>query len=259
MSKAISHASLQYLKLHWSIIPIRARDKRPAIKWAEFEQRRADEDEVNEWFKHIPDANVAIVTGNISGLVVLDIDVRQGGDESLAQWERQHGPLPSTLEVISGGGGRHLYFKHPGGTLHNRVGVASGIDFRGDGGCIVAPPSIHSSGKVYQWRKGHEPGNIAMAEMPNWLLNVVSGKSTGGGHSLQYWRQRIRESVPKGERNNTLASLAGHLLWHGVDAEVVQELLLSWNQVRCQPPLKVDEVVKTVNSIMRLHQQKSGH
>lgn len=256
-SKAMYLAALQYLKLHWSIIPIKAREKRPAIKWAEFEKRRANEDEVKGWFQHIPDANIGIVTGSISGLVVLDVDVGQGGDKSLAQWEQQYGLLPRTVEVVSGGGGRHLYFKHPGATLHNRVGLASGIDLRGDGGCIVAPPSIHPSGNVYQWLKGHEPGNMALADMPNWLDSLVGAKATGSGHSLQYWRSVIRESVPKGERNNTLASLAGHLLWHGVDGEVVQELLLSWNQVRCQPPLKVEEVVRTVQSIMRTHQAKN--
>jgi hypothetical protein len=75
------------------------------------------------------------------------------------------------------------------------------------------------------------------------------------GHSLSHWRRLLREGVAEGERNNSIASLAGHLLWHGVDAEVATELLLTWNAVRCRPPLDADEVVRTVASITRLHEE----
>ena len=129
-------AALQYAQYHWSVIPIRAYDKRPLIKWQEFQQRCASETEINEWYQQWPNANVGIVTGKVSGIVVLDVDPRHGGDKSLAKWQQQHGPLPRTVEVRTGGGGRHLYFKHPGGVIHNKVGLAPGIDLRGDGGCI---------------------------------------------------------------------------------------------------------------------------
>ncbi|WP_455208876.1 bifunctional DNA primase/polymerase [Kaarinaea lacus] len=249
-------AALQYAKYHWSVIPIRAYEKRPLIKWQEYQQRRASEDEINEWYQQWTNANVGIVTGKVSGIVVLDIDPQHGGDKSLADWEKQHGPLPRTVEVKTGGGGRHLYFQHPGGTVHNKIGIAPGVDLRGDGGCIVAPPSTHPSGNAYLWLKGHEPGEIPVAELPTWLRNIISGKGESSGHSIQYWQQLVRTGVIKGERNNTIASLAGHLLWHGVDTDVVQDLLLCWNRVRCKPPLDDKEVILTVHSITRLHEQK---
>ena len=248
-------AALQYAQFHWSVIPIRAYDKRPLIKWQEFQQRRASESEINEWYQQWTNANVGIVTGKVSGIIVLDIDPQHGGDKSLANWEKQHGSLPRTVEIKTGGGGRHLYFKHPGGVIHNKVGLAPGIDLRGDGGCIVAPPSTHPSGNPYTWLQGHEPGEIPMAEMPNWLLNIVSGKGQTTGHSMRYWQQVVREGVPEGERNNTIASIAGHLLWHGVDADVVQELLLCWNRIRCHPSLDDEEVIRAVQSITRLHEE----
>ena len=62
-----------------------------------------------------------------------------------------------------------LHFRHPGGSVHNRTNIEPGIDLRGDGGCIVAPPSIHPSGKRYRWKKGHGPGEIAPAPLPDWL------------------------------------------------------------------------------------------
>ncbi|MEJ2141208.1 MAG: bifunctional DNA primase/polymerase [Gammaproteobacteria bacterium] len=166
-------AALLYASYQWSVIPIRPRDKRPMIKWQEYQQRLATTDEIKHWYHRWPDANVAVVTGAISGLVVVDIDPRHGGEQSMARWEKQYGRLPDTVESITGGGGRHLYFLHPGGVIHNRVNIVDGIDLRGDGGCIVTPPSIHHSGHAYTWRRGHEPGKIRMADIPGWLLSLL--------------------------------------------------------------------------------------
>lgn len=248
-------AALDYLHRHWSVIPMRERDKRPLIRWLEFQQRQASEAEVAGWYRRWPQANVGIVTGALSGLVVLDVDPRHGGEQSLAEWQREHGPLPQTIEAITGGGGRHLYFSHPGGVIHNRAGLAAGIDLRGDGGCVVAPPSIHASGKPYRWVEGRAPGEHRLAQLPGWLLALLQDSHHSAGHSIDYWRQLVREGVGEGERNSTLASLAGHLLWHGVDGDVVMELLLSWNRMRCSPPLGDEEVIRTVQSITRLHRQ----
>jgi hypothetical protein len=77
------------------------------------------------------------------------------------------------------------------------------------------------------------------------------------GHPLEYWRRLVTDGVPEGSRNNTIASLAGHLLWHGVDRDVVTELMLTWNRARCRPPLTDVEVVRTVESITRLHRQRA--
>jgi hypothetical protein len=166
-------AALQYAAYQWSVIPVRPREKRPMIRWQEFQHRLANGEEIEGWFERWPDANLAVVTGELSGVVVIDIDPRHGGDKSLAKWEKQYGKLPETVESRTGGGGRHLYFQHPGGEIHNRAGIVDGIDFRGDGGCIVTPPSIHSSGKAYTWRNGHGPGDMELAEMPGWLLGLV--------------------------------------------------------------------------------------
>lgn len=236
---------------------MRARDKRPLIKWLEYQHRLATENEINAWYQQWASANVGIVTGAISGLVVLDIDPRHGGEQSLAQWNKVYGPLPLTLEARTGGDGRHVYFKHPGGVIHNRVGITPGIDLRGDGGCVVAPPSIHGSGKAYTWVSGHEPGKVELAELPAWLLRLVRSETKPPGYSPGHWRQLVRKGIAEGERNNAVASLSGHLLSHDVDPDVVRELLLCWNRIRCRPPLDDDEVANTVTSISRLHRHDS--
>jgi len=162
-------AALRYLARGWSVIPALEKAKRPAIPWKRYQQSRVSEKTLRSWFRRSPGYNVSIVTGALSGLIVLDVDPRHGGEESLKALEREHGALPKTVESITGGGGRHIYFAHPGGTVHNRAHIAPGIDLRGDGGCIVAPPSVHPSGKRYRWKSGHAPGDVEPAPLPGWL------------------------------------------------------------------------------------------
>jgi hypothetical protein len=166
---ATEQAALDYLARGWSVIPIREREKRPAVAWKAYQEKHVTESTLHEWFRRSPDFNVGIVTGALSGLVVLDVDPRHGGKESLRKLEREHGALPRTIEAITGGGGRHVYFSHPGRVTRNRTNIEPGIDLRGDGGCIVAPPSIHPSGKRYRWKKDHAPGELELAPLPDWL------------------------------------------------------------------------------------------
>jgi hypothetical protein len=254
---SIEAAALAYVARGWSVIPIEPHGKRPLIAWLEFQRRSPDAEEIAAWFARWPDANVGIVTGAVSQIVVLDVDAQHGGLESLVEFEREHGPLPQTVEAVTGGGGRHLYFAHSGAGLRNRVGLLPGIDLRGEGGCVVAPPSVHPSGRRYAWVAGRAPEEIAPAAIPRWLLDSIRW-STHSGHSLSHWRELVREGVAEGERNTSLASLTGHLLWHGVDPEVALELLLAWNRVRCRPPLPDEEVARVLRSIARLHEREAA-
>ncbi len=168
----IARAAAEYASHGWSVIPIEPRAKRPIIAWQPFQRRAATSEEVAAWFQRWPQANVAVVTGAVSGLIVLDVDPQHGGAESLARMERARGRLPETIEAVTGGGGRHVYFAHPGGVVRNAVGLEAGIDLRGDGGCAVAPPSIHPNSRRYTWAPAHAPGEIALAPMPHpgfWL------------------------------------------------------------------------------------------
>lgn len=250
-------AARAYAARGWSPIPIEPRGKRPLVPWLPFQSRIADGDEIAAWFARWPDANVGIVTGRVSGVIVVDVDPQHRGDHSLRELEREYGALPPTVEAITGGGGRHLYFAPTDSALHNRVGIRPGIDLRGEGGCVVAPPSIHPSGRRYAWLAGRAPEALAPAALPPWFAALARGGAPSG-HPLAHWRKLVREGVDEGERNNTLASLTGHLLWRGVDPEVALELLLAWNRMRCRPPLPDDEVARVVASITRLHEREAG-
>jgi hypothetical protein len=114
--------------------------------------------------------NLGIVTGAISGLVVVDVD--GGGEETLAQLERELGALPTTVAARTGSGGRHLLFRHPGGLVRNdaKKRLGPGLDVRGDGGFIVAAPSLHKSGARYAWLAGTGPEDRDVALLPaGWL------------------------------------------------------------------------------------------
>ena len=162
---SMNDAIRDYTARGWSIIPIRPGDKRPLVRWEDFQHRHANEAEALGWYRARPEAGVGIVTGAISGLVVIDIDERHGGDVALEQLEREHDRLPVTVECRTGGGGRHLYFAHPGGLIRNKVGLAPGVDVRGDGGYVVAPPSLHASGVRYAWVEARAPGSTTIASL----------------------------------------------------------------------------------------------
>ncbi len=128
----------------------------------------AGSEEVRRWWRRWPEANVGIVTGAVSGLVVLDVDPRHGGEDSLAVLEGIHGPVPHTVESLTGGGGQHFYFRHPGAVVSSRS-IAAGLDVKGDGGLVVCPPSAHASGRPYVWEAGCAPGEVPLADLPWWL------------------------------------------------------------------------------------------
>jgi hypothetical protein len=251
----IAQAARAYAAHGWSVVPVEPRGKRPIVAWHEFQQRIAGADEIAAWYRHWPRANVAIVTGAVSGLVVLDVDPRHHGVRSLEERVLAHGPLPVTPEARTGGGGRHLYFAHPGGNVQNRVGMAPGLDLRGDGGCVVAPPSVHESGGLYAWVTARGPDDVETAALPPWLDERLRAEPHHPGRPAAHWRELARRGVHEGERNATIASFAGHLLRRGVDPDVVRELLLAWNRVRCDPPLSDAELAQVVDSIVRRHER----
>lgn len=245
-------AAAGFLARGWSPIPLLPRGKRPLLPWEPYRHRRALPAELALWRARWPTANVGIVTGAISGLFVLDIDPDKGGEASLAALEARFGRLPPTLVARTGGGGRHLYFRHPGEPVPCAVGLRPGLDVRGDGGYVVAPPSIHPCGRPYRFLGGaaSEP-----AAAPAWLLALLRSSRHRPGHPPAFWRRLLRTGLVEGERNVKLASLAGLLLHHGLEPGVVEELLQGWNLGRCRPPLPPEEVAQIVASIRRTQER----
>lgn len=213
--------------------PVVKGEKVPAVKdWQGF---HSDDFDLKRF-------NVGLQTGMPSGIVVLDIDAKHNGYDSLAELEKEHGKLPETLRSITANGGAHFFFAHPG-TQPIRNGAAiygkPGVDVRGDGGYVVAPPSILAEGKSYVWDIGSP---ITLAPLPQWL--VV--------HSKQNAKPTVEsEYFPEGTRNSSLARLAGSMRRFGLDETDIVDTLLNVNQTKCNPPLPEAEVKNIARSVAR--------
>jgi Bifunctional DNA primase/polymerase, N-terminal/Primase C terminal 1 (PriCT-1) len=210
-------------------------------------QATTDIEQVSYWWRSRPDANIGLATGKI---VVIDIDPRHGGDHALAELETKHCKLPPTWRVTTGGGGEHIYFRAPPrrAPIRNSVGQPGpGIDVRGLGGYVLAPPSRHVSGQHYRW--SCNPEQMLLCMLPPWLTVLLDQPPNAKAKPATEWRALVREQIAEGRRNDTIARLAGHLLRRHVDPHVVLELLLAWNASRCKPPLDRADVVRTVDSI----------
>jgi hypothetical protein len=134
---------------------------------------RAGAEQIVSWWERWPAANVGVVTGSVSGIAVLDVDPRGGGDEALARLESRWGALLPTAEARSGGGGRHVWFEARS-ELPSAV-LAPGLELKAERGTVIAPPSVHASGGTYVWLSGRSPAEIALTPVPHWLDALAHG------------------------------------------------------------------------------------
>lgn len=215
-------AAIRLARQGWPVLPLKG--KIPATKHG-CHDATTDEAQLRATFTD--EHNIGVATGEASGLIVLDLDVKGGknGFDSLAQLETEHGPLPATLTAKTGSGGMHMYYKLPADvTIGNSAGkLGPGIDVRGQGGYVVAPPSIHpETGVRYEWSS--DPATTPIAEAPAWLIErlhvpmqpsisavvpmEVSDRAKQYGLKVLAERARELASTTDGERNHRLNQAA---------------------------------------------------
>ncbi|MBY0538395.1 AAA family ATPase [Patescibacteria group bacterium] len=234
----VAEAFKKYRKMGWSVIPLN-KNKEPLIKWGEFSKRIATDDEVDAWLTQFPRAQIGIVTGLISNLVVVDVEA--GGDSSM---------YPSTLTVKTGGGGYHFYYQYPGKVTKNATRIAELTDIRGDGGYVVAPPSVSSKG-AYSWHgitSENAPDITNLPIYPGGLLEVLSTFKNKPVEATS-------ELIPVGMRNEAAAKQIGEIVsrmgperWD----KVAWPEVVTWNVTALSEPLPDVELRKVFNSITKL-------
>lgn len=128
-----------------------------------------DESQIARWWRAEPKANIGLACGSFSRLLVLDVDGREGED-AITDLQRRYRALPDTLWQLTGSGGWHAFFLDPSGLGSTVRKLGSGLDTRGEGGYVIAPPSIHESGRAYTW---HNPG-ASVAVLPDWLRRLLA-------------------------------------------------------------------------------------
>ena len=224
--------ALKYLQKGASVMPV-GKNKIPLIVWKEFQTRKPTEEEVRKWWTDFPEANIGVITGKISNLIV--VDVEKGGDISR---------FPETDLVQTGGGGWHLYYSYT--PFENKTRIFPLTDIRGDGGYVVAPPSIHQSGGIYKILK-----QVGRKPFPRALFGQkVEAKSE--------WKNKIVSPILVGSRNSDFTSIVGGLLnkfpqeeWEPIVWKMVQD-----HNTLQEKPLTEFELRTTFDSIAKRESQK---
>jgi len=235
-------AALEYAGLGWAVTACKASSKEPATRNG-CKNHSKNPEAIRRYWTDNPTHNLAIVCGEISGLLVLDVDARNGGLDTLAQLEAQHGPLPKTPTVNTPGGGQHFYFEHVEGVRCSAGQLGAGLDVKADGGYVLAPPSTHPNGGAYTWTM--PPGHTLPAKAPDWLIGLLrqagpqkaTAANVGG------------ETIAEGQRNNTLTRLAGRLRADGFSEQALLATLQVFNAERCRPPLPEGEVERIAKNV----------
>lgn len=250
MASELREAALFYRRRGWSVFPVSPVSKKPMVEsWYEFQNRLPTEQEITDWWRRYPSAGVGIVTGKLSGLVVLDVDPRHGGDPN-----HVYKKFPTTIVAQTGSGGGHFYYQHPGGdkyvpnAIGKKNGQQTGYDIRGDGGYVVAPPSLHPSGRRYEWIDTAKKPSPIPSDMLAWV--TPKADLNGNAESKEPWLADALRGVGEGARDDTAARLAGYYLSKGIGSDVVLETLRNWN-AKNDPPLPDADIDKVVESVQR--------
>jgi hypothetical protein len=246
-------AARDYHRRGWAPIPLRPGEKAPLINWRRFQEQPPQLKNVESWWGKHPDAGVAIVTGPASGLLVVDVDPRNGGEQSIRGMH-----LPPTLVTLTGGGGRH-YLYRCSDSLPTRAAALPGVDLLARGHIAVMPPSGHPNGNLYRVAM-----DAAVAAAPSWALDLLRrtpNQAPTSGSAVE--RPTV---LREGQRNDRLFRAAcgfarggcyscGNVRCRAATAEHLVKRLEGLNQKWCKPPLPVWEVKVLAENAWTVAQQ----
>lgn len=255
MQNNFLQAALDYAGRGFSVIPVRG-DKKPFIPWTEYQARRATRDEIRAWAEKYPGAMIGIITGEISGIFVIDIDTTEG-----YQAIRKFIPGDLLFPVVkTPRGGWHLWFIYPvGSKLTVGTGIVPGVDFRGEGGYIVAPPSCNGDGRAYAWQKGFTLNEFAPPPIPDALLSALKNNIYHSFHTERCGQDRPQETTKtttdhsffnQGNRDDSLFHTANCLMKGGCEIPFVEHVIdiLARNS---NPPFPENEIRAKIDSALK--------
>ncbi len=244
MRESLKEWALYYASMGLAVFPLKPKDKRPATANG-CKAATTNKEQIAAWWDKHPDSNIGMATGRLSGgLVVVDLDIDESkgidGYESLKEWQRENGELPETWQSITGRGGYHMLYMSTSGHK-NRVGLYDGVDIRGEGGYIVAPPSIHPNGRKYEWEQG--PDEFAISQADSRVADFLKGTVP-----VKQEKQDVppMEKIPEGCRTDAMVRLVGRLKGDGLTDGAIRAAVREENEKLCVPPLTERELEKTV-------------
>lgn len=239
--------ALRYGELGWRVVPVEAGKKKPCIKeW--IKRATCDSSKIYMFWEEFPDANVGIVLGRASEIIVVDVDMPYG-EQSLEMLEEAIGcSITSDVMAYTPSGGFHLYFSYPSGHLIRTVRKMEdypNIEICSESAMVVAAPSIGEEGD-YIWETSSSPFQEEPSPLPPELLEFILERQK---RRKERRPKHDAEIIPEGSRNNTLTSIAGTMHRKGCSFAAVHAALRAENDKKCRPPLSDAEVLGIVNSV----------
>lgn len=230
--------ALRYAAQGWAVFPLAPGQKVPRKDTKGILEATRDDNRIKQWWRENPRYNIGIACGDPSGLFVVDIDPRHNGDKTFARLQEQHGNVPPTIIVQTGGGGTQLYFEYAAGLRSGASTLGEGVDHRGAGGYVVAPPSLHPSGDRYQFFDGYSPHDVQPAPVPEWIRNLLERPEGVRPQAIEpeFYRDLFARGVKAGGQNDALVKMAGHLIRKKLDPFLVMDILSLWQAHRFDPP-----------------------
>ena len=243
----ILEAAIEYAKKGMSVIPVDQK-KVPLIKWEPYQKKRASEEEIRIWFKKFPSANVGIVTGEISNLLVVDCDTPTA-------IQQIQDVIPDSLVVPcerTPRGGMHFFFSHAEGFV-NRARVADGIDIRTSGGYCAVAPSVNGSGKGWVWVLSlldADPPYILNSITSFFSLSLYTGTREKKYNNVSQVSQSITNFFTEPGRDEDIFHLANCAVKGNVNIEILTQGLKIIAR-NCIPPYPESEVEIKVKSALQ--------
>ena len=247
------NAALKYAKEYgWAVFPVSSKNKKPLTPHGCKDAKKTP-GPIRAWWKRYPDASIGIATGSVSNLIVIDEDVDEDkgldGIHEMRIWERENGSLPETISVITGRGGSHRYYKYKGSDQKNRAGIIEGVDVRGEGGYVIAPPSIHPNGTLYEWE--NDPADVTIAEVDETVKKFLEIGEQQNNIKEVKETFKLPNVIESGQRNSTLHKLACSMQAQGISDDAIMAAVKAENATRCAEPLEETEIETIVNSALR--------
>lgn len=241
--------ALAYAKMGMAVFPLIPKNKKPVTANG-FHDATTDPIQVEKWWGANPNYNIGIATGQMSGgLVVIDLDIDEEkgkyGNETLREWEADHGQLPDTCRTITGRGGYHLLYR-VNREVSCSINEDLAVDVRGDGGYFVAPPSVHPNGHEYEWEQA--PDEFVLEQADNLVYDFIDFIRPPKKENVTY---SVPEVIPEGSRDNAIFRLACSLQSKGLSDEAILAAARVENETRCVPPLSDKEVEQKVKSALK--------
>ncbi len=234
-------AALHYASWGWAVLPVVPNGKVPATQHG-VRDATTDADQITAWWTQNPQFNIGIAAGASSGILVLDIDPRNGGDASWETWIAENGMADDgPLQLTAGGGEHHLFRYDP---EVRSCKLREGIDLLADGRYFVAFPST-IEGRTYQWEASADPfDGLAPVDLPaTWKAAYSSQRKPVASET--------NSGLIQGNRNNGLTALGGAMRRYGMtEAEIYAALAIA-NETRCEIPLPSSELAQIVRSVAR--------